>query len=82
MLSLALLLGKKQFEDEMRIIGGGYSIYSRTIIFFIEITGTFWGICGAIGAWRQLPLRNPLVRANSRSAMCSDFTARSGIEMQ
>lgn len=51
-LSLAMMFGKKKFEDETRVIGGGYSIYSRTIIFFVEITGTFWGICGAIGAWR------------------------------
>jgi len=29
----------------------GYSIYSRTIITAIEVTGSFWGICGLIGAY-------------------------------
>lgn len=51
-MSLTLMFFKKKFEEEMRIVGGGYSIVSRTIIFFIEITGLFWGICGIVGSWR------------------------------
>lgn len=50
--SLLMLVFKHKFEEETRVIGGGYSIFARTIIFFIEVTGSFWGVCGIIGAWR------------------------------
>jgi len=50
--STFMVIFKKEFEDSTRTVSGGYCLLSRTIIFFIEVTGTFWGICGIIGAWR------------------------------
>ena len=50
--SFAMLLMKHEFEASTRLFTGGYSIISRTIIFFIEVTGCFWGFCGMIGAWQ------------------------------
>jgi len=43
---------KHEFEENMRIFGGGYVLLSRVIIGFIELTGCVWGIIGAMGAWQ------------------------------
>merc|ERR1719405_27309 len=51
-LSVIMSVAKDKAEEETRIVGGGYTVVSRTIIFFIEVTGIFWGICGIIGAYR------------------------------
>jgi hypothetical protein len=51
-LSTMMFVAKKQFEESTRVVGGGYTVVSRTIIFFIEVTGVFWAICGIIGAYQ------------------------------
>lgn len=51
-LSVIMSVAKDKAEEETRIVGGGYTVVSRTIIFFIEVTGIFWGICGIIGAYQ------------------------------
>jgi len=51
-LSIIMSVAKDKAEEATRVVGGGYTIISKTIIFFIEVTGIFWGICGIIGAYR------------------------------
>lgn len=50
--SLLMICMKHEFEENMRIFGGGYVMLSRVIIGFIELTGCIWGIIGAMGAWQ------------------------------
>lgn len=48
-----MMLFKHQFEDGMRVFGGGYVLQSRLLIWFIEITGLAWGVIGMIGTWQN-----------------------------
>lgn len=50
--SLSMMFAKHEFEESMRIFGGGYAMLSRTIIGFLEITGCMWGIIGVMGVWQ------------------------------
>jgi len=50
--SCFMIFMKHEFEENMRIFGGGYVLLSRVIIGFIELTGCVWGIIGAMGAWQ------------------------------
>jgi len=49
--SLMMIFFKQYAEDTMRLFGGGYVLFSRVVIRFIEVTGIFWGIMGVLGAW-------------------------------
>mmetsp|Transcript_9211 Transcript_9211/g.20053 ORF Transcript_9211/g.20053 Transcript_9211/m.20053 type:complete len:226 (-) Transcript_9211:79-756(-) len=52
-LSLLTIVGKSQFGDYLRIFGGGYTLYSRVVIYIICLTGALWSVLGAMGAWKN-----------------------------
>jgi len=47
-----MIFAKHEFEESMRIFGGGYVMISRVLIHALEITGCMWGVIGAMGAWQ------------------------------
>jgi len=49
--SVMMIFFKQYAEDSMRMFSGGYVLFSRVVIRFIEVTGMFWGIMGVLGAW-------------------------------
>jgi len=51
--SLFMIFFKRYAEDSMRMFGGGYVLFSRVVIRFIEVTGVFWGVMGVLGAWNM-----------------------------
>jgi len=52
-ISLVMIYSKHQFEDALRVFGGGYVIQSRVLISFIEVTGCVWGVIGMLGTWEN-----------------------------
>lgn len=50
--SLMMVFFKQYAEETMRLCGGGYVLFSRVVIRFIEVTGVFWGVMGLLGAWQ------------------------------
>lgn len=51
--SIVMIFMKHQYDDALRVFGGGYAIQSRVLIGFIEVTGCMWGVIGMLGTWEN-----------------------------